>query len=228
MSDYVIEARKLKKVFYIDTEKVEALKGVDFFAEKGKIVGVMGPSGSGKTTLLHILGTIDVPTEGNVFIDKQDVLKLNERQLARFRNKKIGFVFQFHNLLPEFTALENVMLPAILYGKDKRKAKEKALNLLKQLGLEDRIHHKPPQLSGGQQQRVAIARAVINEPTVILADEPTGNLDSENSERVIQIFKELNQKKGITIVIATHDPQIANFCHMVYYMKDGKIVDIYT
>ena len=228
MNNYVLEGKNLKKVFHLEDEKVEALKGVNFSAEKGKIIGIMGPSGSGKTTLLHILGTIDIPTEGKVFIEGKDVFSMDESSLARFRNQKIGFVFQFHNLLPEFTALENVMLPYLLYKNDKKLAKEKALNLLRQLGLEDRINHKPSQLSGGQQQRVAIARAVINEPTVILADEPTGNLDSKNSQRVIEIFKELNQKKGITVVIATHDTQIANFCHMVYHMKDGKIVDIYT
>jgi len=218
---YVLEAKNLKKVFKTEGQEVEALKGVNLKVQKGKMVAIMGPSGSGKSTLLHLLGTIDKPTEGKVFIDGEDVYNLPEKKLAKLRNKKIGFVFQFHHLLPEFTAVENVMMPSLLAGEPEKKAKEKAVSLLKRLGLENRLNHKPSQLSGGQQQRVAIARAVINKPIVILADEPTGNLDSENSQKVMEIFKELNKQYSVSIVIATHDEEVAGFCDEIRYMKDG-------
>jgi ABC-type lipoprotein export system ATPase subunit len=188
------------------------------------MVALMGPSGSGKTTFLHILGTIDIPTQGKVYINDQDVFSLPQKKLAKLRNKEIGFVFQFHHLLPEFTALENTAFPYLIYNKNRKEAFQRAEEILVRLGLKDRLHHKPSQLSGGQQQRVAIARAVINKPSIILADEPTGNLDSENSEKVMKIFKELNEKDNVSIVIATHDVDVAKYCNDIYYMKDGLIM----
>lgn len=223
MNSKALKAENIKKVFVGDNEKVEALKGVNFSLEKGEMVAIMGPSGSGKSTLLHILGTIDTPTEGKVYINDKDVFSLSEKQLARLRNKEIGFVFQFHHLLPEFTALENVALAYLLYKNNKKEAFKKAEEILTKLGLKDRLNHKPSQLSGGQQQRVAIARAIINRPSIIIADEPTGNLDSENSKKVMEILKELNEKDNVSIVIATHDIDVAKYCQYIYYMKDGLI-----
>jgi len=221
----VIKTVNLKKVFKKENENIEVLKGINFSLNKGDFVSIMGPSGSGKSTFLHIIGTIDTPTEGKVYINNEDVFSLNEKKLARLRNKEIGFVFQFHHLLPEFTTLENVALTHILYNKNKKEALEKAKEILVNLGLKDRLHHKPSELSGGQQQRVAIARAIINRPSIIIADEPTGNLDSENSKKVMEIFRTLNEKYNVSIVIATHDIDIAKYCHHIYYMKDGQLIN---
>ena len=220
----VIKTENLRKVYLLEEEKIEALKGINITVKKGEMVALMGPSGSGKSTLLHLLGGIDVPTEGKVFINDFDIFSLDDKKLSVFRNKHIGFVFQFHYLLPEFTVLENVMLPVQIYNK--RGAKEKAEKILRLLGLEHRLNHKPTQISGGEQQRTAIARAVVNEPDIILADEPTGNLDSENAHNVMSIFKEMNKKNNVSIVIATHDPEIAEYCDRIFYLKDGQIQDI--
>ena len=220
----VIKTENLRKVYLLEEEKIEALKGINITVKKGEMVALMGPSGSGKSTLLHLLGGIDVPTKGKVFINDFDIFSLDDKKLSVFRNKHIGFVFQFHYLLPEFTVLENVMLPVQIYNK--RGAKEKAERILRLLGLEHRLNHKPTQISGGEQQRTAIARAVVNEPDIILADEPTGNLDSENAHNVMSIFKEMNKKNNVSIVIATHDPEIAEYCDRIFYLKDGQIQDI--
>ncbi len=220
----VIKTENLRKIYFLEEEKIEALKGINITVKKGEMVALMGPSGSGKSTLLHLLGGIDVPTKGKVFINDFDIFSLDDKKLSVFRNKHIGFVFQFHYLLPEFTVLENVMLPVQIYNK--RDAKEKAEKILRLLGLEHRLNHKPTQISGGEQQRTAIARAVVNEPDIILADEPTGNLDSENAHNVMNIFKEMNKKDNVSIVIATHDPEIAEYCDRIFYLKDGQIQDI--
>ena len=220
-----IVGKNLRKVYQLEGgEKVEALKGVNIEIEKGEIVGLMGPSGSGKSTLLNLLGGIDKPTDGEVIIDGKNINRMKDKELAKFRNKNIGFVFQFHYLLPEFTALENVVIPTQFYKYMRyRDAERKATDLLTKLNLKDRINHKPSQMSGGEQQRVAIARAIINEPQIILADEPTGNLDSTNTKAVMEILIKLNREKNITIVIATHDNFVASFCNRIVRLKDGMI-----
>jgi len=224
--DIVVKAEDLKKVYRTEYEEVEALKGVNLEIKRAEMVAVMGPSGSGKSTLLHLLGGIDKPTEGYVYIDGKNIFKMKDNELAKFRNKNIGFVFQFHYLLPEFTALENVMIPSQFYKyKKEEEIKEMAVNLLTELNLKHRLEHKPSQLSGGEQQRVAIARAIINEPLLIIADEPTGNLDSGNARVVMDIFKRLNREKGVSIIIATHDEFVASYCHRIVKMKDGIILD---
>jgi putative ABC transport system ATP-binding protein/lipoprotein-releasing system ATP-binding protein len=217
MSDVILE--NVKKVYKNSDEEVWALKGIDLQIEKGQMVAIMGPSGSGKSTLLHIIGGIDSPTEGRVIINGENINKLSDKALSKFRNENIGFVFQFHYLLSEFTALENVMLPMEIKGE--KNPEKKAKEILEKMNLTHRLHHKPPQLSGGEQQRVAIARAVANEPSLLIADEPTGNLDSQNAKNVILLLKELNEKNGMTIIIATHDIEIAKYCHYIYHMKDG-------
>ena len=216
----MIQAKGIEKSF--GTLKV--LKGIDFNAGKSEVVSIMGASGAGKSTLLQIIGTLSTPDNGSLIIDGTDVLKLNSKQMAEFRNRKIGFVFQFHHLLPEFTALENVMIPAFIAGRSKKDAQEAAIALLEDLGLKDRLSHKPSQLSGGEQQRVAIARALINNPAVLFADEPSGNLDSNTKEELHRLFFELRDKYGQTIVIVTHDPELAAMCDRQLFMKDGVFV----
>ena len=224
--DIVVKAEDLKKVYKTEYEEVEALKGVNLEIKRAEMVAIMGPSGSGKSTLLHLLGGIDKPTEGYVYIDGKNIFKMKDNELAKFRNKNIGFVFQFHYLLPEFTALENVMIPSQFYKyKREEEIRERAVELLTELNLKHRLDHKPSQLSGGEQQRVAIARAIINEPLLIIADEPTGNLDSGNARIVMDIFKRLNKQKGVSIIIATHDEFVASYCHRIIKMKDGIIID---
>ncbi|MBP1675624.1 MAG: transporter related protein [Bacteroidetes bacterium] len=202
---------------------LEVLKGVDLEIRKGEIVSIVGPSGAGKTTLLQILGTLDKADEGEVIIDGQDFSRFNEKKLAAFRNQHIGFIFQFHQLLPEFTALENVMIPALIAGTDSRKAKARALELLDYLGLSERITHKPSELSGGEKQRVAVARALVNQPSVILADEPSGSLDSKNKEELHRLLFDLRDKFGLTLVIVTHDKELALLSDRVIEMKDGLV-----
>ncbi|WP_457622612.1 ABC transporter ATP-binding protein [Persephonella sp.] len=223
MNKVAIKTQNLKKVYFLEGVQIDALKGVDLEIYEGEMVALMGPSGSGKSTLLHLVGGIDVPTEGKVLIHGVDIFSMNEKKLARFRNENIGFVFQFHYLLPEFTALENVMLPVQIYSKED--AEVKARNILEKLGLSHRIFHKPSQMSGGEQQRVAIARAIVNQPSVIIADEPTGNLDTRNTEIVMKIFREMNDKDNVTIIIATHDMDVANYCKRTIYLRDGILVD---
>ncbi len=217
----ILKAENLEKVYISEGEPVKALKGINLEVKKGDMVAVMGPSGSGKSTLLHLLGGIDIPTKGKVKIENTEIFKLPEKKLAKFRNKNIGFVFQFHHLLPEFTALENVIMPLLLYKQ--KNAEKKGKEILEKLSLSHRINHKPSQLSGGEQQRVAIGRAIINNPKVLLADEPTGNLDKKNTETVIDILKAMNEQFNTTIVLATHDIAVAEKCHYIYYLEDGLI-----
>jgi len=203
--------------------ELEVLKGVDLTVAKGEIVSIVGPSGAGKTTLLQILGTLDKPNTGEVFVNGVDFSKLNEKELAAFRNRHIGFIFQFHQLLPEFTALENVMIPALIARKDNKKMAQKAKELLAYLQLADRMEHKPSELSGGEKQRVAVARALINDPSLILADEPSGSLDSKNKDELHKLLFELRDKFGLTVVIVTHDKELAALSDRVIEMKDGLV-----
>ena len=203
---------------------LEVLKGISLIINKGEVVSIVGPSGAGKTTLLQIIGTLDRPDDGSVVIDGQDITGLSRGKLADFRNRNIGFVFQFHQLLPEFSAVENVMIPALIAGKSRRQAKEKALSLLEMLGLSERVDHKPAQLSGGEKQRVAVARALVNDPAVVLADEPSGSLDSKNKSELHQLFFELRDRLGQTFVIVTHDESLAELTDRTIYMRDGMIV----
>ncbi len=203
---------------------VEVLKGVDIDISKGEIASIVGPSGSGKSTLLHILGTLDKADVGSVSMNGTQVNELNAKKLAAFRNKHIGFVFQFHHLLPEFTALENVCIPGWLAGRKKKEVEEKAKDLLQMLGLSHRMENKPNQLSGGEQQRVAVARALINNPDIIFADEPTGNLNSANAKELHQLFFDLRSKFNQTFLIVTHNEELASLSDRVLHMKDGKIV----
>lgn len=203
---------------------VEVLKGVDIEIQKGEIVSIVGPSGSGKSTLLHILGTLDKADIGTVNMNNTAISSLNGKKLAAFRNKHIGFVFQFHHLLPEFTALENVCIPGWLAGRKKKEVEEKAIELLKMLGLGHRMENKPNQLSGGEQQRVAVARALINKPDIIFADEPTGNLDTANAKDLHELFFDLRKQFNQTFLIVTHNEELARLSDRVLHMKDGKIV----
>jgi lipoprotein-releasing system ATP-binding protein len=204
--------------------KLEVLKGVNLHIKKGEFVSITGASGAGKTTLLQLLGTLDKVQTGSLIINNKEVNTLNQKELANFRNKEIGFVFQFHNLLVEFTALENVCLPAFIAGTDKKIAEQKGMELLDLLGLTDRANHKPDELSGGEQQRVAVARALINSPSIILADEPSGNLDSKNATELHNLFLKLNKELGQTFVIITHNKELAKLGSTELEMKDGKII----
>lgn len=202
---------------------LEVLKGIDLEINKGEIVSIVGPSGAGKTTLLQIMGTLDRPDTGRVFIDDTNVNQMKEKALSAFRNKSIGFVFQFHQLLPEFTALENVMIPAFIAGVSGKEAENRALEILQFMGLTERASHKPNELSGGEKQRIAVARALINNPAVILADEPSGSLDTHNKEELHQLFFELRDRFGQTFVIVTHDEGLANITDRTIHMVDGMI-----
>lgn len=203
---------------------LQVLKGIDIEIEDSKVISIVGASGAGKTTLLHILGTLSNANSGKVIINNTEIGKLKEKELARFRNLHIGFVFQFHHLLPEFTALENVCIPAFIQNISRRKAEDKAIELLEFLGLRDRIHHKPEELSGGEQQRVAVARALINNPSVVFADEPSGNLDTKNKHELHQLFFQLRDKFKQTFVIVTHDLSLAEMSDKKIVMADGKII----
>jgi len=204
---------------------VEVLKGVDVNVSKGEVVSIVGPSGSGKSTLLHILGTLDKADQGSVSMNNTSLSSLSGNKLADFRNKHIGFVFQFHHLLPEFTALENVCIPGWLAGKKKKEVEERAKDLLNLLGLSHRMQNKPGEMSGGEQQRVAVARALINKPDIVFADEPTGNLDSANARELHQLFFDLREKFNQTFLIVTHNEDLAKLSDRILYMKDGKIVE---
>lgn len=217
----IIEAKGIQKSF----GALNVLKGIDFTAEKSEVVDIMGASGAGKSTLLQILGTLSTPDAGSLNIDGTDVLHLGSKELSAFRNRRIGFVFQFHHLLPEFTAMENVMIPAFIAHRSDKDARENAIRLLEDIGLKDRMDHKPAELSGGEQQRVAIARAIINNPAILYADEPTGNLDTKTKADIHQLFFDLRDKYGQTIVIVTHDPSLAQMCDRTLYMRDGLFVD---
>ncbi len=220
----MITAKNIHK-YYGD---LEVLKGVDLHINQGEVVAIVGPSGAGKTTLLQILGTLDKPTNLNdaaLTLNKQNVLKLNDKTLSKFRNKHIGFIFQFHQLLPEFTALENVCIPAFIAGKQKKEVEKEAKKILDFLGLTDRIDHKPNELSGGEQQRVAVARALINKPNVIFADEPSGNLDTASAKNLHELFFKLREEFNQTFVIVTHNTELANMTDRKLVMRDGKIID---
>lgn len=222
MNNYIVELNNCVKIYQRGTEKLHALNGVDLAVEQGEFVSLVGPSGSGKSTLLNLIGCVDMPTSGTVAIDNVETSKLKENELARIRNKKIGFVFQQFFLLPTLTALENVELPA-LFSEQKTKER-KAQELLELVGLSGREQHLPSQLSGGEMQRVAIARALINDPKLLLADEPTGNLDTQNAEAIFTLFEELNQR-GLTIIIVTHNNDLAGRTRIVRRLKDGRFVD---
>jgi lipoprotein-releasing system ATP-binding protein len=228
----LIEVQNLKKSFTTDAGELRVLKGIDLSIKEGEMVGIVGASGVGKSTLLHILGALDKPTSGKVLYNEADIFSLNENSLAFFRNKTIGFVFQFHHLLPEFTAIENVMMPGLINkgareqrgkGASYQEIMAKAEKLLDEMGLSERKGHRPGELSGGEQQRVAVARALILEPKAVLADEPTGNLDTQTGEELFNLLVNLNEEKGITFVIVTHNESLSGRCHRVLRMVDGQI-----
>jgi len=214
----IIEARGIEKSF----GNLKVLKGVDFSVEKAEVVSVMGASGAGKSTLLQILGTLMTPDAGSLQIDGTDVLRLGSRELSAFRNRRIGFVFQAHHLLPEFTALENVMIPAFIGGANRTDARSRAEALLADMGLQERLTHRPSELSGGEQQRVAIARALVNGPAILFADEPSGNLDSVTKQEIHGLFFRLRERYGQTVVIVTHDPELAALCDRSLFIRDGQ------
>jgi len=215
----MIKAENIKKSF----GQLQVLKGIDLEVPDGKLYSIVGASGAGKTTLLQILGTLSIPDEGKIFIEDREVSKMNERELSHFRNLKLGFVFQFHHLLPEFSALENVCIPAYIAGSSRVKAETRAKELLDYLGLSGRFQHKPSQLSGGEQQRVAVARALVNQPAVVLADEPSGNLDSQNRDELHDLLFKLRNEIGQTFVIVTHDDSFAERSDQIIHIKDGVI-----
>lgn len=221
MIDILMEARRIKKSFTQEGQTLQILHGLDFTVQRGESVAIVGGSGAGKSTFLQILGTLDVPTSGEVIFEDQSVTGWSDQALADFRNKNLGFVFQFHHLLPEFTALENVMMPCRISGLDKKMSKDKAKTVLTELGLGDRLTHYPSQLSGGEQQRVAIARALVMRPKLILADEPTGNLDAKNTKQIQILFKDLVKKYHTSVVVVTHDVEFASGFDRVLEMKDG-------
>lgn len=224
MNRELLIARGLKKTFFSATKKVEVLKGVDLTVHQGESVCILGVSGTGKSTLMHILGTLEVPTEGAILYEGREVLGFSPDEKAAFRNKTIGFVFQFHYLLPEFTALENVIMPAIIAREPASKARHRGKELLDRVGMGHRLNHKPGELSGGEQQRVAIARALMMSPALLLADEPTGNLDPETAGKVHELILSLNKTEALTLVVVSHNPELAGYMDSVYTLLDGQLV----
>jgi lipoprotein-releasing system ATP-binding protein len=223
MSNCLLEVRDLRKSFQTDVSRIDVLNGINLSVMQGDTIALVGASGAGKSTLLHIIGTLDRPTSGNVYFRGDDVFTLNEGALATFRNRSIGFVFQFHHLLPEFTALENVMMPALISGIAREEARKSAVIFLEDVGLAHRLHHKPGELSGGEQQRVAIARALVLSPALLLADEPTGNLDRKTSEEVHELLAGIQQKTGLTLIIVTHNERLAARMGKTIRLVDGRI-----
>lgn len=224
MSDMILKAEFIVKSYPQGNSRLEILKSASIEIQQGEAVCIVGSSGAGKSTLMHILGTLDRPDRGEVYYKNQKLFAMSDEELAHFRNKKMGFVFQFHHLMTEFTAVENVMLPAQVAGLDKVKARARAMELLQQMKLADRAEHFPNQLSGGELQRVAIARALVNQPEILFADEPTGNLDSQNAQSIQDMFFDLKEKMGLTLVIVTHDPVFAQRFPRVLKMKDGSFI----
>jgi putative ABC transport system ATP-binding protein len=218
----MLEIKKIKKIYQMGKVKVEALKGVSFYIDKGEFVAIMGPSGSGKSTLMHIIGCLDQPTEGNFVIGGKDVSKLNDDRLAEIRNKSIGFVFQQFNLLSRTSILHNVEIPLIYAGQKSRQRRKLAMQVLESVGLGDRVKHKPSEISGGEKQRAAIARALVNDPLIILADEPTGNLDTKTGEEIMKIFDKLHQQ-GHTVIMVTHELEVARHARRIIHLRDGLI-----
>lgn len=225
MNNIILELKKINKTYKGKTENIHILKDLDLKVEEGEFISILGKSGSGKSTLLNVIGILDSIDDGEIYIGNEKIDRKNSLKIDKIKNKDIGFVFQFHYLLPEFTALENVMLPALLGNmKSKKDIEKDARKLLKDVGLENRINHKPTQLSGGEKQRVAIARALINNPKILLADEPTGNLDEETSNNINNLFKEINVKKKQTIIVVTHSRELSNITDKKYYLKSGKLL----
>ena len=220
----MIQLRNITKSF----GSLQVLRGIDLDIQKGQVVSIVGPSGAGKTTLLQIMGTLDQADTGQIIIDGQDVSQLSQKKLAQFRNQHIGFVFQFHQLLPEFTALENIMIPAFIGGVSKKEARQHVMELLEFMGLTERANHKPNELSGGEKQRVAVARALINRPAVVMADEPSGSLDTQNKAELHRLFFDLRDRFGQTFVIVTHDEELASMTDRTIHIQDGRIIDPLT
>ncbi len=220
----LLEGRNLAKSYRSDGREVEVLRNLDIAVNRGEMVAIVGSSGVGKSTLMHLLGTLDVPDEGTVLLEGRDLFAVDETERMRIRNQTIGFIFQFHHLLPEFSALENVAMPLLIARTPEAEAMERSRKLLSELGLKERIEHRPAQLSGGEQQRVAVARALVTSPSVVLADEPTGNLDSRTSRDLVALLRKLHHDRGLTSVIVTHSGAVASVCDRVLYMEDGKLV----
>ena len=223
MAQPIVQIKEVFKTYDTGPQKVEVLKGISLEIAQGEVAVIMGPSGVGKSTLLHVMGGLDLPTSGEVWIEGRNLNSLQNDHLARFRNKHIGFVFQFHHLLPEFTAYENVLIPTFMYQPLTKEKEDYAKYILKEVGLEHRLHHRPNQLSGGEQQRVAVARALVNQPALLLADEPTGNLDSKNSELLYELLLNLNRKMGQTLVIVTHSTDMNDQADRVIHLFDGMV-----
>lgn len=223
MEGPLVRVENLEKVYTIGKVSVHALRGVNLTLGKGEFVVIMGPSGSGKTTLLNLIGALDRPTKGMVLVDGLDIAQLGEKDLTKLRRGKIGFIFQFYNLIPVLTAYENVELPLLISGKPRSLCRERAMGLLRTVGLETRAHHRPDELSGGEQQRVAIARSLANNPSLILADEPTGDLDTKTGTEIIEVLKDATKREGVTVVVVTHDPVVAERADRIIEMRDGTI-----
>ena len=225
MNNAIIELKNVWKIYQMEDVEVQALRGVDLKIKKEEFTAIMGPSGSGKSTLLQMIGVLDRPTSGKIYLDGVDISRLNDSELARLRGEKIGFVFQFFNLYPTLTARENIELPMLILERDKNERKIKASKLLKTVGLENRAEHLPSQLSGGERQRIAIARALANDPPLILADEPTGNLDTKAGYEIIEFLNKLQEDEKVTVVMVTHEPDIAKYAERTIHLKDGKILE---
>jgi lipoprotein-releasing system ATP-binding protein len=219
----IVQALNLGKEYPLPDGVLRVFEGISLDILQGDLVAIMGMSGVGKTTFLNLLGALDKPTKGEILFDGEDLLRKSDKELAGIRNRKIGFVFQFYHLLPEFTTLENITFPLLIRGMEKRRAQERALEMLREVFLEDKAQIRPAQLSGGEQQRVAIARALVNEPKLLLADEPTGNMDWKTGQAILELIQELHQKKGLSSVIVTHNEKVASFCHKVYLMESGNL-----
>ncbi|MFW6160643.1 MAG: ABC transporter ATP-binding protein [Acidobacteriota bacterium] len=219
----ILEAHGLGKDYPLPQGILRVFEGIDFTLSQGELVAVMGSSGVGKTTLLNLFGLLDKPSRGKILLESQNVISMSEEEKASIRNQKIGFIFQFYHLLPEFTALENVCFPLLIRGLNRTEAEKQAMKLLKEVSLENRAFQGAPQLSGGEQQRVAIARALINQPSLLLADEPTGNLDWKTGKRILQLIKDLHIRRGLSSIIVTHDEKVARFCQKIYLMEEGQM-----